>query len=219
MHDDDVEAVMVDRDAPGGEVSGLQETVRKMVAMKEYHGKKVVTFCNEEAYSAAFAIACAADDIYLPESGGCGSIGVLATVCDRTQATKDAGLRIEVVRSGTQKAEGHPDIPLSDPVIGRVQRRVDSLAKQFFRLVSDSRPISRKDVEALQGATVFGQKAADIGLATAVANFDEVVEILENQLDLPLVPTKTERSEGSEMDIAQLNRRVTAATKAVVAAK
>ena len=217
--DDDVRAVVLQIDSPGGEVAGLQETVRKMIECKERYGKPVVAYSDEECYSAAYAIACAADDIYLPESGGCGSVGVLATVCDRTQATKDAGLRIEVIRSGARKAEGHPDIPLSDAVIGRVQKRVDQLAKQFFRLVSANRPISMKDLDALQGATVFGQKAVDIGLATAVASFDEVIEILENQLDLTQVSNKIERIEGSEMDIAQLNKRVAAAIKAVENAK
>lgn len=217
--DDDVRAVILQIDSPGGEVSGLQETVRRMIECKERYGKPVVAYCDEEAYSAAYALATSADDIYLPESGGCGSVGVLATVCDRTQATKDAGLRIEVVRSGTRKAEGHPDIPLSDSVLSRVQKRVDELGKQFFRLVSQSRPISIKDLKDLQGATVFGQKAVDIGLATAVASFDEVVEILENQLDLTQVSNKIERIEGSEMDIAQLNKRVAAAIKAVENAK
>ena len=214
--DDDVRAVVLQIDSPGGEVSGLQETVRRMIECKEQHGKPVVAFADEECYSAAFAIACAADDIYLPESGGCGSVGVLATVCDRTQATRDAGLRIEVIRSGARKAEGHPDIPLSDAVIGRVQKRVDALAKQFFKLVSDTRPISRKDVEALQGSTVFGQKAVDIGLATAVASFDEVLEILENQLD---VSPNSNKLEGIDMTLSELNRKVAAALKAVENAK
>lgn len=214
--DDNVRAVVLQIDSPGGEVAGLQETVRRMIECKEQHGKPVVAFADEECYSAAFALACAADDIYLPESGGCGSVGVLATVCDRTQATRDAGIRIEVIRSGARKAEGHPDIPLSDAVIGRVQKRVDQLAKQFFRLVADTRPISMKDLKALQGSTVFGQKACDIGLATAVASFDEVLEILENQLDASPVSNKLE---GIDMTLSELNRKVATALKAVENAK
>lgn len=217
--DDDVKGIILDIDSPGGEVNGLQETVRKMVALKRQYGKPVCTYVDEECYSAAYALACAADDIYLPESGGCGSVGVLATLCDRTQATRDAGLRIEVIRSGTRKAEGHPDIPLSDSVIGRVQKRVDQLAKQFFKLVNKTRGVSMKDLKSLQGATVFGQKAVDVGLATAVMNFDQTVALLEEFLDISPVSNQIEGSEGSEMDIAQLKKRVEKALKAVENAK
>lgn len=178
MIDEDVRVVLLDIDSPGGEVSGLQETVRRMRAMSAQYGKKIVACADDEMYSAAYALACAAEEIYLPESGGVGSIGVLAEVVNLIGAAEKQGVQVEVIRSGSRKAEGHPFIPLDDATIARVQARVDALAKQFFALVTDVRPVSRKDLEALQGACIYGKRAVNAGLADGVASFDEVFSAL-----------------------------------------
>lgn len=227
MLDEDVHAVILDIDSPGGEVSGLQETVRRIRAMREEHSKPVIAYADDEAYSAAYALACAADEIYIPDSGGVGSVGVLAEVCDRTEMTKEMGLRIEVVRSGNRKADGHPDIPLSDATIARVQARVDGLAKQFFALVSDVRPVSRADLEALEGACVYGKKAVAAGLADGIASFEEVFaayakESFDNARSSPVSFNPTDRSVGlgdNAMAFEVLKKKVAAAAAALEAAK
>lgn len=178
LEDEKVHAVLLDIDSPGGEVSGLQETVRKIRSMRQEYGKPIVAYADDEAYSAAYALACSADEIYLPEGGGVGSVGVLTELCDRTAMTGKAGLRIEVIRSGSLKADGHPDIPMSDGTIARVQARVDDLAEQFFQLVSEARPMTVEKLASLQGATVFGKAAVKLGLANGIASFDDVLESL-----------------------------------------
>lgn len=181
MLDEDVHAIILDIDSPGGEVSGLQETVRSIRALREEHGKPIVAYADDEMYSAAYALGCSADEIYMPESGGVGSIGVIAQIVNLVGAAEKQGIEVEVIRSGTQKADGHPFIPLDDATIARVQRRVDGLAKQFFALVAESRPASRKDIEALQGACVYGKRALNAGLIDGIASFDEVFSALARE--------------------------------------
>ncbi len=175
---EDVTAVVLDIDSPGGEVSGLQETVRSIRKMRESYDKPLVAYANDEAYSAAYALACSADEIYLPEGGGVGSIGVLAELHDQTAMATKMGVRVEVVRSGNRKAEGHPFIPLDDTTISHVQTRVDGLAEQFFALVCDVRPTSAKKLESLQGQCLYGSAAVDAGLADGIASFDDVIAAL-----------------------------------------
>ncbi len=223
MHHEDVTCVLLDIDSPGGEVSGLQEAVRKIRAMSVQYKKPITAFADDEAYSAAYALACSADEIFLPEGGGVGSVGVLATLCDRTEMTKAEGLRIEVIRSGTRKAEGHPDLPLDDGVISRVQSRVDDLADQFFALVADARPVNPKELEALQGACVYGQKAVKAGLADGVLSFDSVLASLsdgrlDNGMDSVVSFNPTHRSSGDE-DMSVLQNQVDKALAALNAAK
>ncbi len=218
MLDEEVTAIVLKIDSPGGEVSGLNEAVKRMRAMQKEHGKKVVAYADDEAYSAAYALATVASEIYLPEGGGLGSVGVLATVCDRTEATKEAGLRIEVIRSGERKAEGHPDIPLTDAAIGRVQARVDELAQQFFSLVAEARPTNPKKLNALQGSCVYGQNAVDAGLADGVLSFDEVMAGFgESTADE--VVFNSERDTNEDMSFAALQKKVDAAIAVVMAAK
>ena len=225
MLDDCVSSVLLQIDSPGGDVSGLQETVKRMLSLKIKHGKKVVAYADDEAYSAAYAIACVADEIYLPEGGGVGSVGVIATVTDRTKMTKRDGLNVVVVRSGSLKADGHPDIPIDDGVRGRLQSRVDELAGQFFDLVSRSRGEPVKNIRSLEGQCVFGANAVNMGMADAVSSFDEVL----SSLTLAGRVAKKYRSNGSivpakkiiplEASMNLLEKRVKAALAALNGAK
>jgi ClpP class serine protease len=142
---------------------------------------------------------------------------------DRTEATKAAGLRIEVIRSGTRKAEGHPDIPLSDSVISHFQSRIDGLAKQFFRLVKEARPIKIREIEALQGKCVYGQKAVNAGLADGVASFDEVLASMSEDDGLGegngLRGAQESVTVGEVMSYAVLQKKVASALAALTAAK
>ncbi len=65
MRSDEVKGIILKIDSPGGEVSGLNETVKRMRAIKEECGKPVITYADDEAYSAAYAIATVGDEIYL----------------------------------------------------------------------------------------------------------------------------------------------------------
>jgi len=173
---EEVGALILRMDSPGGDVSGCFETVKTIQAMREECGKPIIAYVNEAAYSAAYALACAADEIYLPKSGGVGSIGVIATLCDRTALNKKLGLRVEVIKSGALKADGHPDVPLSDDVINRMQGRVNALAGQFFDLVSGSRGLSTKKIASFQAGTFLGNSAVKSGLADGVMSFADVVD-------------------------------------------
>jgi signal peptide peptidase SppA len=183
MESDDVHAVLLDIDSPGGEVSGLQETVRSIRKMRAEHDKPIIAFADDDAYSAAYALACSADEIYLPEGGGVGSVGVIAEVQNLIGMAEKQGVKVAVVRSGTRKADGHPFLPLDEGTISRVQKRVDALAQQFFSLVRDVRPISKADLVALQGACVFGKAAVRAGLADGVLSFDEVLAGISDGTD------------------------------------
>ena len=73
--DPDVTSIVLDIDSPGGEVSGCFDLVD---AIYEARGSKPIwAILNDAAYSAAYAIASAADKIYVPRTGGTGSVGVI----------------------------------------------------------------------------------------------------------------------------------------------
>lgn len=179
-----VSALVLKFDSPGGDCSGLNETVAALQRIKAESGKRVIAYVDESCYSAAYALAMACDEIYLPASGGVGSIGVITAMVDVTAANEAAGLRIEVIASGEQKTDGHPDVPLSDAAIGRTQGVVDTLAEAFFGIVSAARNIPIDDVRALEAGTYMGQAAVDIGLADAVMSLDECLTFAKNMFPL-----------------------------------
>jgi len=170
-----VRAVVLKINSPGGSAMGCFEAARGMREAAAVAGKPLVAYVDEMALSGGYAVACAASTILIPPSGQVGSVGAFSTLCDRTKANEEAGLNVVVVRSGSQKAEGHPDLPLTDEAIAREQAVIDRIARTFADHVAQARSMSAEKVLGLQAAVVWGTDAVAAHLADDVCSFDECI--------------------------------------------
>lgn len=183
-------AVVLKLNSPGGIAAGCFEAVRSIQAAVKSSGKRCVAYADEQACSAAYALACACDAIYLPPSGEVGSVGVLSAVVSMKRALDAEGIDVAVIRSGSKKASGHPYDALSDEAIAREQADVDALALQFFALVASARGMTANAVAALEGDTRMGDAAVAAGLADGVMTFDEAIRAASQ---MPVTPAPTNR--------------------------
>jgi signal peptide peptidase SppA len=170
-------SVLLRINSPGGVCAGCFEAARSMRAAVDASGKPCVAYADEAAYSAAYALASVADQIVLPPSGGVGSVGVIATYYDRTQMNAELGVNVQVLKSGAQKADGHPDVKLTNPVLERLQARVDQLAGMFAALVGERRSMTVDTVAALEAACLYGPDAVAKGLADQVGNLQDALAL------------------------------------------
>ena len=92
MADPLVRGVILDVDSPGGEVGGLFDLVARIAALKASFGKPLWAVANEDALSAAYAIASAADRIYVTQTGEVGSVGVPYPLAGEPQNARTAAL-------------------------------------------------------------------------------------------------------------------------------
>ncbi len=171
VHDTDG-CIVIKIDSPGGLVSGLNETVYAMQEEAREHGVDVIVYVDELAASAAYAMACVGDEIVVPPSGIVGSVGVISAMTSVAKANEKAGIDVVTLTSGERKADGHPDVAISDEAIAAEQARVDDLAKQFFALVKESRGI---DAQKFEAGLFLGAKAVKAGLADRVANWPQLL--------------------------------------------
>lgn len=167
-------ALVLSIDSPGGMTAGNLDASLSIRARVASSGKPCIAHAGPMACSAAFAIACAADAIHVTADGTVGSIGVLATVYDRTAQNAADGLNVKVVRSGTLKADPHPDVPLTDASVARVRARVNELASMFSAWVAERRP-AMGDPLTLQGASVYGADAVAKGVADQVGTLSDAI--------------------------------------------
>ena len=166
LTDPEVKAIMLDVDSPGGEVSGCFDLVD---AIYQARGKKPIwSILNESAYSAAYAIASAADRVIVPRTGGVGSIGVIWMHMDWSKALTSAGFKVTFVTYGDTKADGHPEIPLSPEAMARFQGEINTMGELFVSTAARNRNISVKSVRDTQAATYLGADGVSQGLADAV---------------------------------------------------
>lgn len=168
LADRDVQAVVLALDSPGGVVAGNLDAARELRAMADRARKPMVAHAGTFATSAAYALAVAADRVMVTADGAVGSVGVIATVYDRTKANADDGLDVRVVRSGALKADPHPDVALTDASVARVRARVMELAQSFAAWVAERRGQTAEAVLAHQGATIYATRALEAGFADGI---------------------------------------------------
>jgi ClpP class serine protease len=190
----EAETIVLRVDSPGGVVSGLNQAVFSMRQAKDEAGKRVIVYVDELACSAAYALACVADEIVMPPSAVVGSIGVRSEMCDQTEADKKAGIRWELITSGTRKAEGDPRMGMSEGAVKREQQRVDKLAVQFFDIVSDARGLSTETIAGYQAGTFLGDGAVEAGLADDVMGWDDLMAQIGVAPRVPPVQTSVAQS-------------------------
>ena len=174
LADPKARALVLAIDSPGGMAAGNLDAAGGLRSAIEAAGKPCVAHAGTMACSAAYALACAAESIFVTVDGTVGSIGIIATVYDRTKANEERGLDVRVVRSGALKADPHPDVPLTDASVSRVRARINELAGMFAGWVSSRRP-QMGDPLALQGASVHGADAVARHVADQVGTLADAI--------------------------------------------
>ncbi|HHN8406722.1 TPA: S49 family peptidase [Morganella morganii] len=170
VNDPEVKGICLDIDSPGGEVAGCFDLVDLIYAER---GKKPIhAILSENAFSAAYAIASAADKIYVPRTGGVGSVGVIVIHCDWSQHIKDDGLKVSIITYGNRKAESNPYVALSDEAKAAIQHDVDEMGRLFVSTVSRNRGLSETVIRNTQAACYLAAEGVQMGLADAVASPD-----------------------------------------------
>lgn len=160
-------------DSPGGVVAGCFDNVRASARALSAAGVRCFVFCaGDGAFSAGYAWASLGERISVSDTSGCASVGVLSKLVDRTKMTAEMGLRVDVIRSGTAKADGNPDVKNTPEAIAREQAVVDEMAGIFAGIVGKARGMSPADVLGAEGATFYGAAAVAAGFADDVTDFD-----------------------------------------------
>jgi signal peptide peptidase SppA len=166
LDDPEVKAVAFDVDSPGGEVAGCFDLVDTIY---ETRGTKPIwAILNEAAYSAAYAIASAADRMIVPRTGGTGSIGVVCCHVDWSKALDKEGITVTFIQYGEFKTDGSAEKPLGTEAQKRFQADIDQLGELFVETVARNRGISSDKVRGTKAGTFLGQAGVDLGLADAV---------------------------------------------------
>jgi len=174
MEDSQVETIIFDLDTPGGEVAGLFDLVDEIHAAR---GKKrTIAAINEMAYSAGYAIASAASEIYTPLTGGAGSIGVIAVHIDQSKYDEELGLKYTPIFAGARKNDFSAHEPLTDVAYDVVKAEIDDVYTIFVETVAKNRKMDPQKIREMEAGIYQGQKAVEAGLADEVMTFENVIK-------------------------------------------
>lgn len=178
--DSAVRGIFLEIDSPGGEVGGLFDLADAIYEMRG--AKPIFASVSEMACSAAYALASAADRIFITRTGCAGSIGVVCCHVDESAADAKAGLKYTYIHAGAKKVEGNPHEPLSPEAKADFQAEIDRVYDIFTATVARNRKISEKAVRATEAGVFFGEDAVAERLADEVGTPEQALEALRTRM-------------------------------------
>ncbi len=178
-----VRGIVLEVDSPGGEVGGLFDAVDAIGAIKRRSAKPIFAVASEAALSAAYAIASAADRLYVSRTGEVGSVGVIAVHIDESGADAIAGLKWTLIHAGARKIDGNPREPLSPRAAADIQADVDHLYGELIALVAANRGLNPDAVRLTEAAIYRGEKAVTAGLADRIGTVAQAIADLETAVE------------------------------------
>src|SRR5438105_14614867 len=187
--DDDVKAIVLRVDSPGGAVAPSQEihdAVRRIKAKK-----KVVVSMGNLAASGGYYTSAPADRIYAQPGTLTGSIGVIFMHFNVRGLLDWAKVEETTLQTGKYKDTMSPFRPIKDADREEIQGISDDIYGQFVKAVADGRGIPEAKVRDLaEGRIYTGRKAKELKLVDELGGLDDAVAAawaLANQSGEPKV--------------------------------
>lgn len=171
---ENVKAIVVDINSPGGTVASVQNIYSELNAAKQ-KGKKIVSLFRDVAASGGFYIAMASDKIIAEPGTITGSVGVIMQTSNVQGLLEKIGVTVTPVTSGKYKDIGSMYRPMTDAEKAILQDMVSDTYGQFKAAVAAGRPNVTPEnlAEYTDGRVFTGQRAYDVGFIDALGGEEE----------------------------------------------
>ncbi|MEO0406225.1 MAG: signal peptide peptidase SppA [Cyanobacteria bacterium P01_A01_bin.135] len=181
--DENVKAVVLRINSAGGSAAASDIIAREVALTAEE--KPVVASMGAIAASGGYLIATHADTIYASPTTLTGSIGVFGLFPNFQELANDNGVTWDVVKTSPLADIGTVTRPPSPQEVAIAQRFVNGVYDDFLARVSESRPISRSEVEAVaEGRVWSGRSAAEVGLVDELGGLEAAIAEAAERADL-----------------------------------
>lgn len=174
--DNNVKAVILKIDSPGGTVTASDILFNEIAAFKKRTKIKVVVAMMGVVASGGYYIALPADYIQAHPTTVTGSIGVIFVRPKVAGLMQKIGVSVEVNKSGTDKDMGSPFRQTSAEEEKIFQDFTDRLGVRFVDLVARHRKLQPEVVDKISSARIYlADEAQELGLVDAVGYLEDAV--------------------------------------------
>ena len=174
--DPEVAAIVVRIDSPGGDGNASDLIWRELVRARKEKKKPVIASMGDVAASGGYYVAAGADEIWAEPSTVTGSIGVFVGHFDAEELFGKLGLNMTTVKRGQSADLFSLARDLNDTERKTLQSWVDGFYEMFLSRVSDSRGLSRDEVDAVARGRVWtGAQALERKLVDHLGGLDDAI--------------------------------------------
>ena len=182
--DDDVKAVVLRVNSPGGSAYGSEQIWREVTLLKG--AKPVVVSMGDYAASGGYYISCAADCIVASPTTLTGSIGIFGMFPMVEKLLKDKiGLDFDVVKTNRMADFGTLSRSFRPEEKAVLQKYINNGYDLFLKRCADGRGVAVEDIaKVAEGRVWTGSKAKEIGLVDELGDLDMAIGIAAQKAGL-----------------------------------
>jgi Periplasmic serine proteases (ClpP class) len=184
--DESVKSVLLFINSPGGMADGMFEACDKIRELAEV--KNVEAYIDEEACSAAYALAVSTNKVTASPSARTGCCGCYAEAWEQSEESLNKnGILTRIFRSKNAPMKNQSVIT-DEQAAKEYQARIDELGERYLNLCAERRGITEKEKFG-EGRVVDAEYALANGMIDAIDTFENVLDRISGSL---------EESEGEE---------------------
>lgn len=174
--DDDVKAVVLRVNSPGGSAYGSEQIWYAISQLKEK--KPVIVSMGDFAASGGYYISCNADTIVAEPTTLTGSIGIFGMVPNFQAVTKKIGVNIDIEKTNSLADMGSAFRPMTETEKALMQKTVERGYDLFTTRCAEGRGMTQEQIDAIgQGRVWTGTMALERGLVDVLGGLDDAIEI------------------------------------------
>ncbi|MHC4882653.1 MAG: signal peptide peptidase SppA [Planctomycetota bacterium] len=176
--DEDVKAIVLRINSPGGSVAAADMMYHSLAEFKHKKKVPVVACMMDVAASGGYYLACGSDGIIAQPSCVTGSIGTIMQTFSVAGTMEKIGVEAIAVKSGKMKDIGSPLHDMTDEEKQILQEIIDRFYEQFLTVVDQGRPeLEMNKLRPLADGRVFtAQQAKAEGLIDRIGYADDAVQ-------------------------------------------
>ncbi|GAA0467974.1 signal peptide peptidase SppA [Alkalibacillus silvisoli] len=182
--DENVEAVVLRVNTPGGGVVESEEVHDKIVDLQE-SDKPVYVSMGNMAASGGYYVSAPAEHIVAHPATLTGSIGVIMEAINFAELADDLGVEFNTITSGEYKDIMSSFRPMTDDEENILQTMIDEMYDDFVQVIVNGRDLDESTVRELGDGRIYtGSQAEENGLVDSLGSLDDAIAKLQEDYHL-----------------------------------
>lgn len=173
-NDEDVQAIILEVDTPGGGVTPSDEIYNALMRFKAGDPKRmVIVYVRDLAASGGYYAAMAGDYLMAEPTSVVGSVGVIMQAMNFKGLSEKVGLSAVTITSGKNKDILNPFEAVNPEHVAMMQSMIDDMYDRFAGIVVDARGFENRDL--LDGRVFTAGTALENGFIDGIGYWDDVL--------------------------------------------